>query len=118
MKKGFTLVELLAVLVILALVGIIIVPNALRTSSKTEKKAFEEDVKAMLRYCIERDATDPYDPLEEIPVPNEEVDLKENTYTGSIIIEDGNFKAVNITNNKYCANGFRNSLEITSGNCE
>ena len=118
MKKGFTLVELLAVLVILALVGIIVVPNALRTSSKTEKKAFEEDVKAILRYCIEKDAVEPYDITEPIPVPNEGVDLKEGTYTGNIVIEDSNFKAVNVTNGKYCANGFRSSLEITKGNCE
>ena len=48
-KKGFTLVELLAVLVLLALIAIIIVPNALRTTSKTEKKAFVESVKGIIR---------------------------------------------------------------------
>ena len=118
MKKGFTLVELLAVLVILALVGIIVIPNTIRTNAKTQKKAFIEDVKAIIRDCIEQDANDPYDANEEIPVPNKGVGLKANTYEGHLIIEDGNFKAVNITNGMYCANGFRKSLEITDGNCE
>ena len=117
MKKGFTLVELLAVLVLLALIGIIIVPNVLRTNAKAQKRAFEEDIKAILKYCAQKNAQTPYQ-TSNIEIPNEELELEAGTYTGYVVIEDSNFKASNITNGIYCANGYRNSLVITDGNCE
>ena len=116
-RKGFTLVELIAVLVLLSLIGIIIIPNVLRTNAKAEKRAFEEDIKAILKFCAQQDALEPYS-SNEIDIPNSELELKAGTYTGHVLKEDDNYKAANITNGIYCANGFRNSLVITDGNCE
>ena len=41
-NKGFTLVELLAVIVILAIIMIIAIPSVLATMSTARKKTFEE----------------------------------------------------------------------------
>lgn len=47
-KKGFTLVELIAVIVILGLIGIIIVPTVNDTIQKQRKKAFQASVDGLL----------------------------------------------------------------------
>ncbi len=129
-KKGFTLVELLAVLVLLALIAIITVPNILRTTSSTEKKAFTESIKGVLRGVDEYYASiiEGF-PLESCPVNNVDGCLSvtnipsaaeiENLegFTGYIINNGGTYEAYNITDGVYCANGKRNSLTIRNGNC-
>ena len=45
MKKGFTLVELLAVIVIIAVLSIVIVPIVVSYMDKANYKAFENGVK-------------------------------------------------------------------------
>ena len=47
-NKGFTLVELIAVIVILGLIGIIIVPNVNDTIHKQRKKAFQTSIYGLL----------------------------------------------------------------------
>ena len=131
-KKGFTLVELLAVLVLLALIAIIIVPNALRTTSKTEKKAFVESVKGIIRgvseYYAETGGVLPLDedcPLNNVDeclditkIPSQAEIENINNFEGYILSDNGTYSAYNITDGVYCANGKRNSLTITDGNCE
>lgn len=48
MNKGFTLVELLAVIVILMVILAITIPNFMKTISKSEKKAFISSVDLVL----------------------------------------------------------------------
>lgn len=49
-KKGFTLVELLAVIVILAVVMVITIPTVLGSMGEANKSAFESAVKAVQKY--------------------------------------------------------------------
>lgn len=49
MKKGFTLVELLAVIVILSVISLIAVPLILDTVEKSKKSALKESANALLR---------------------------------------------------------------------
>lgn len=48
MKKGFTLVELLAVITILGIIALIIVPAAETSNKKIKQKAYEEQKEALL----------------------------------------------------------------------
>lgn len=52
MKKGFTLVELLAVIVILAVIMVISVPIVLNVINNSKKSAFETDVKSLIDITI------------------------------------------------------------------
>ncbi len=48
MKKGFTLIEVLAVLVILALIAVIAIPNVFKISGDVKKELYCEKVNVML----------------------------------------------------------------------
>ena len=48
-EKGFTLVELLAVLVILAIILAIAIPSITSIVDSTKKSAFESDVKMLIK---------------------------------------------------------------------
>ena len=56
-KKGFTLVELLAVIIILAIIATISVPSTLNVINYTKEKACEEQVK-MIEDAAKRWASD------------------------------------------------------------
>ena len=48
-KKGFTLVELLGVIILLGVIATIIAPNILKTQKKSEKELFEDSVNSLIR---------------------------------------------------------------------
>ena len=50
-KKGFTLVELLATLVIIAIVMGVVLPSATRVSDENKEKTYEEYKKMMIEYA-------------------------------------------------------------------
>lgn len=50
-KNGFTLVELLAVLIILAIISVIAVPLVLNLIERQQKNTFKESIYGMLRSC-------------------------------------------------------------------
>lgn len=55
MKKGFTLVELLAVIIIIGLISVIIVPRVQNTISESKKNTYEASA-----YALEREASNFY----------------------------------------------------------
>jgi len=57
MKKGFTLVELLAVIIILAVIALIATPIVLNVVEKTRKSAFESSVNGIIE-AIELEVAD------------------------------------------------------------
>lgn len=46
-KNGFTLVEIISILVVLAMIMLIVLPNLLSTLNKTEEKNYEEFIKSL-----------------------------------------------------------------------
>jgi type IV pilus assembly protein PilA len=52
-KKGFTLVELLAVIVILAIIMIIAIPAVLNTMQTARKKSFMERERSFIRMHVD-----------------------------------------------------------------
>ena len=121
-NKGFTLVELLGVIILLGVIAVIITPNILKLEKKSEKELFEDSVNALIRgaqmYYANNDFIN-Y-PTNGIAANSEELNVKNNEdmTSGSIkLVNDEYFYADNISNGKYCANGVRNDLSIDEGKC-
>ncbi len=60
MKKGFTLVELLAVLIILSLILFIVAPNVLKMIERGKKQRFVADAKEMIALAKYKSKLDKY----------------------------------------------------------
>ena len=122
-KKGFTLVELLGILVILAIIALILVPIISNVIDASRKAAFKESVNGII------DSTNNYtgeyildkkDDLTNYPVvfdcdgvacksyDNKELTFKgEVPKSGKIIMTEDGVLAEYISNGKYCAYGYK-----------
>ena len=116
-NKGFTVVELWGVIILLGVIAVIITPNILKLEKKSEKELFEDSVNALIRgaqmYYANNDFIN-Y-PTNGIAANSEELNVKNNEdlTSGSIkLVNDEYFYADNVSNGKYCANGVRNDLSI------
>ncbi len=119
-KKGFALIELLAVIVVLSVIALITVPMIMNVIEKTRKEAFKDSVLGAFTsldyYLLEND-------LQDIPEKGIEVknlELKNNPFEYGIIIKnsEGELEAVNVSDGKYCAQGEQTKLEINKGECD
>lgn len=119
-KKGFTLVELLAVIVILAIIALIAVPMVLDVIEKARKEAFKDSVFSAFTqveyYLIEHN-------LGEVPKSGIQVNylnLKNNSFQSGRFVEnaDGILVAEFISDGKYCASGTLTNLNVNKGECE
>ena len=110
-NKGFTLVELLAVIVILAVISIITIPMIGNVIEESKKKALEQSVNGLVEaaryYSIENDGT--YEFLFDENKKGETINGKKLSYNGSINAEgklyldqDGNI-SICVYNDKYYA---------------
>src|SRR5574344_1795126 len=115
-NKGFSLVELIGVIVLLALITVLVVPNVIKIIGKNEKNSFEESVKGLIR------SVQDYYASSDDNFPNAGLDVKDITFEvgniekftdGKVMEKNGTYSVVNITDGKYYANGKRNSLIIT-----
>ena len=110
-RKGFTLVELLAVIVILAVISIITIPMIGNVIEESKKKALEQSVNGLVEsaryYSIENDGT--YEFLFDENKKGETINGDSLDYRGSINAEgklyldqDGNI-SICVYNDKYYA---------------
>lgn len=119
-KKGFTLVELLAVIVILAVIALIAVPMILNVVEKSRNSAFKDSVLnafGQVEYhLIENSLTSM--PAEGITVTD--LQIKNGNFESGLFVKnsDGKLEAINITDGRYCANGEMTELVVTKGECE
>ena len=119
-KKGFTLTELLAVIVILTLIGLIAIPIILNLVYSAKKQAFRESVISafgQLNYYLTENN------LAEIPEEGVDVlniGLKENSFKYGVfnLTEEGKVEVINITNGEFCAVGERDKLAVFKGECD
>lgn len=121
-KKGFTVVELLGVFIILGIIAIIITPNILKLHAESERDAFEQSVNALIRAAQVYYANNDFlnFPENGISPTDPQLELKNNTELNSGVVKLVNeeyFYASNISNGKYCANGVRNDISIDEGKC-
>lgn len=123
-RNGFSLVELLAVIILLGIISLIIVPSALKTLENSKKDAFENSVIGLItsatNYMGESDFAEWPGGLTISYIKTNnlfEVKNINNFTSGTLYNSNGTITAENVTDGNYCANGKKNSLTITKGNC-
>ena len=115
MKKGFTLVELIAIITLLGLIIVIVVPVTNYIIDKREKDAFKVSVYGLLTAIDEEYASNGKTfPSGGLNTKNIDIDInnKEQFTKGKIIYKDNTYYADRISNGKYCISGTRNDLAI------
>jgi prepilin-type N-terminal cleavage/methylation domain-containing protein len=128
-RKGFSLVELLGVIILLGIISVIIVPNVVDTIANSSKKAFTRSVQGVIESAQNYLATSQDEGLQgdgydiNYMITNkmlESKNLELNKFTsGNIKAKNvnGTIMVVNLTDGNYCANGTKNNLTITEGSC-
>ena len=120
MKKGFTLVELLAAIILIGLIIGISVPAFNKYVSKSRKDSFKETLIGLSRaleiHVASDNEIDYSEPTEILSIDLEAENL--NTIkSGSFYLEDGRIYFVNVSNGYFCGNGYKNDLSIHDGEC-
>ena len=126
-KKGFTLVELIAVLVIMAIIALISVPIVFNQIESTRLESYKASVRnvisAVSAYMAKAEGVDNF-PNEGLIIPNSEyykrLSLKNAEFTSGRIFlnEEGVLVAQEVSDGTFCASGTKNDLEVIKGPCE
>lgn len=115
-KKGYTLVELIATIVIIGVLFAILSYVAREQVSKAKKNAFREDIRSIIR------AAEMYkeeNNLKSFNININQLELKElGNLTGTIELSNGVLSVSNISNGKFCGNGSLDSITITNEACD
>lgn len=119
-NKGFTLVELLAVIVVLAVISLISVPMILGVVEEAKKSSFKDSVlsafDAVEYYIIDNDLGD----VPENGIAANLLEMKNNNFESGRFIKniDGNLIAEFVSDGRYCATGSLTNLNVSKGECE
>jgi len=115
-KKGFTLVELIAIIIIVGIIIGIIAPTAMKLIEKSKVNSFREGLRSIIRsaeiYMEENDLK---------TLPDEGIYLQDNEinvdyadgYSGLIKYINGEVVLQNIGNGTYCGNGSKDTLSVS-----
>ena len=116
-KKGFTLVEILAIIVLLAIVATITTSFITNIIRNTKKEAFKDSVYAAINSYINNESYQSFNDMGEIDVRL--LPLDNNPFMGGKVKRNSNNEVVvtNVTDGVYCANGSKNKLIVKDGNC-
>lgn len=122
-KKGFTLVEILAVVIILGIISVIVYPVLNKVLKDNRKRAFEASLNAVAR-AAELYKTDNNNTLGVIDYDDGTIDMsnlgkwKSGTLTDRVD-SDGLTKVylAGFYDGEFCAKGFENNFTITEGKC-
>lgn len=120
-KRGFTLIEILAVITILGLLGLVTIPVISNSIEKSKKKAYRETINSIIESTKIYRANNDYE-----AVTNELIDVtgtlieyenKDQILSGYIKYENGIYIITDIKNAKYCAAGTSEVFEVYEGEC-
>lgn len=117
-NKGFTLMEILAVVIILGVIASVSFPIVKNTINNNRKKSFEASLDGMVRSvelyitndAITRDITFDY---------NDDNIKNQNSafVSGEISYVDGVITLTNLSNGEYCASGTKGNYVVAEGAC-
>ena len=123
-NKGFTLVELLAIFIVMGIIALIIVPGVSKIRKKSQEKTFIESVKGVLtsvNLMYNQNKLGEV-PVEGIDILDDRIQIKnKSTYKkGKVKFDEvaGKFILEDITNGAYCGNGSIDNLTVKPGNCD
>ena len=121
-KRGFTLVELLAVIIIIGLIAVIVVPILSNTITDAKRDTFEETVEAIVREMrnyatkIEMKTGIPFE-NQVLSVTSSELEYKgdRSKFEGTVLIDANGKIAIEMNNGTYCAKKSTSdsSIEVT-----
>ena len=126
-KKGFTLVELLAVIIILSIIALIAVPRVIEQIESTRQESFRASVRSVFEAVNNylASTTEASDiPKSGIFIPDDVIykrlNLKNQNFVSGRIYRDTDdiIKVENISNGTYCASGSKNELVVAKGSCD
>ncbi len=117
-NKGFTLVELLAVFIILAIIAGIVIFSMNNIKKDYTKAIYIESVKNLITATRQYygDNTSNF-PSEGLSINDLEIDNKNQFTSGIIKMVNDDFTVMDVSNGDYCANGKIDNLIITDGDC-
>lgn len=122
-KKGFTLVELLAVFVILAIIAGIVISSMDNVKENVTVNVYKQSVKSAINAAQNYYSENGDSPTLKggISIFSDDLSIEnKNKYkSGSIVYNDstGKLEAKNISDGSYCANGPVDNLTIIEGDC-
>lgn len=118
--KGFTLIELIGVVLLLGIISLITVPAVSNIMQESKEKAF----KASAIYIFEATTIYIYD--NDYPdIPSEGLDITiinnidPNPFISGYIFRNANgkYELAQVSDGRYCASGEKSHLVITKGTC-
>ena len=114
---GFTLVELLAVIVIISVIALIITPMILNQIEQARKSGFIASAKNILDAANIYVSSDHIIPSDGIDVHKLEIKNKDSIL--GFVFQNSNeeFILKNLTDGSYCASGSKNDLIVRKGDC-
>lgn len=118
-NKAFTLVELLAVFIILGIIATIAIVALRGIKVDYEKSTYEESVKSLLTAAQQKYAEDGYTGMNVsgYGVGELNVENSKQYVSGTVKLVSDKLTAVNVSNGAFCANGPIDDLIITEGEC-
>jgi len=113
-KKAFTLVEMLAIILILGIISLIAVPALSKVVEEGRKASFKVSVENAIQ------SVDNYlviNNIEKIPeeglsVKNLKLKNVQQFIDGKIIMGDNEYEAIRVTNGRYCVSGISGNLRV------
>ncbi len=115
-KKGFTLVELIAIIIIMGIIIGIIAPTAIKLVEKSKVNSFREGLRSIIRsaeiYMEENNLKTL--PVDGIYLQDNDLDIDyADGYNGIIKYVNGEIVLQNVGNGTYCGNGNKDTLAVT-----
>jgi len=120
-NKAFTLIELLAVIVVLTIILLITVPAINDVIKNSRKEAFRNNVLNLFEAVKKLESNSDYRLDEEgIKYNDKRLNISNNPFTGGKIYlnENGEADSDKITDEMFCAVGTKKKLLIAEGNCD